>query len=130
MGGELALGSSTRGLLGPAMVTVTAHADIATVLRSGVPAWLEPSTAAAFGAPPDVLVLAVPVAVVGETLGAILLVMDEPRPIAGEVGQLLSVLSAAIGFVSLNRAASARRVASDARPDPTSARLKSPYPPR
>jgi hypothetical protein len=101
MGGELALGSSTRGLLGPAMVTVTAHADIATVLRSGVPAWLEPSTAAAFGAPPDVLVLAVPVAVVGETLGAILLVMDEPRPIAGEVGQLLSVLSAAIGFVLL-----------------------------
>ncbi|HEY5317075.1 MAG TPA: MerR family transcriptional regulator [Solirubrobacteraceae bacterium] len=101
MGGELALGSSTRGLLGPCMVTVTAHADIAAVLRNGTPAWLESSTAAAFGAPPDVLVLAVPVAVVGETLGAILLVMDEPRPIAGEVGQLLTVLSAAIGFVLL-----------------------------
>ena len=101
MGGELALGSSTRGLLGPCMVTVTAHADIAAVLRNGTPAWLEPSTAAAFGAPADVLVLAVPVAVLGETLGAILLVMDEPRPIAGEVGQLLTVLSAAIGFVLL-----------------------------
>jgi MerR family transcriptional regulator, light-induced transcriptional regulator len=101
MGGELALGSSTRGLLGPAMVTVTAPADIAAVLRHGAPAWLEPSTAAAFGAPADVLVLAIPVAVVGETLGAILLVMDERRPIAGEVGQLLTVLSAAIGFVLL-----------------------------
>jgi hypothetical protein len=101
MGGELALGSSTRGLLGPAMVTVTAHADIAAVLRNGTPSWLEPSTAAAFGAPADVLVLAIPVAVVGETLGAILLVMDEPRPIAGEVGQLLTVLSAAIGFLLL-----------------------------
>jgi hypothetical protein len=101
MGGELALGSSTRGLLGPCMVTVTAHADIAAVLRNGEPAWLEPSTAAAFGAPPDVHVLAVPVAVVGETLGAVLLVMDEPPPIAGQVQALLSVLSAAIGFALL-----------------------------
>jgi hypothetical protein len=101
MGGELALGSSTRGLLGPRMVTVTAHADIAAVLRDGAPAWLEPSTAAAFGAPADVVVLAVPVAVVGETLGAVLLVMDEPRPIAGEVQTLLTVLSAAIGFALL-----------------------------
>jgi hypothetical protein len=101
MGGELALGSSTRGLLGPCMVTVTAHADIAAVLRNGTPAWLEPSTVAAFGAPADVLLLAVPVAVVGETLGAVLMVMDEPRPIAGEVGSLLTVLSAAIGFALL-----------------------------
>ncbi len=101
MGGELALGTTTRGLLGPCMVTVTAHADIAAVLRNGAPAWLEPSTAAAFGAPADVLVLAVPVAVVGETLGAILLVMEGPRPIDGEVGQLLTVLSASIGFALL-----------------------------
>ena len=101
MGGELALGSSTRGMLGPCMVTVTAHADIAAVLRTGVPAWLEPSTAAAFGAPAGVRLLAVPVAVVGETLGALLLVLEESRPIAGEVGALLSVLSAAIGFALL-----------------------------
>jgi hypothetical protein len=101
MGGELALGSSTRGLLGPRMVTVTAHADIAAVLRDGASAWLEPSTAAAFGAPADVVILAVPVAVVGETLGAVLLVLDEPRPIAGEVQTLLTVLSAAIGFALL-----------------------------
>jgi len=101
MGGELALGSSTRGLLGPCMVTVTAHADIAAVLRNGVPAWLEPSTAAAFRAPADMLVLAVPVAVVGETLGAILLVLDESRTLEPEVAQLLTVLSASIGFALL-----------------------------
>jgi hypothetical protein len=101
MGGEFALGSSSRGLLGPAMVTVTAYGDIAAVLRNGVPAWLDPSTAAAFGAPADVLVLAVPVAVLGETLGVILLVMEEPRPINGEVAHLLTVLSAAIGFLLL-----------------------------
>lgn len=101
MGGELALGSSTRGMLGPCMVTVTAHADIAAVLRTGVPDWLDPSTAAAFGAPAAVRVLAIPVAVVGETLGALLLVLEESRPIAGEVGALINVLSAAIGFALL-----------------------------
>jgi DNA-binding transcriptional MerR regulator len=101
MGGELALGSSTRGLLGPCMVTVTAYGDIAAVLRSGRPAWLEPATAAAFRAPAKMRVLAVPVSVVGETLGAVLLVMEETRPIDGEVGQLLHVLSASIGFALL-----------------------------
>jgi hypothetical protein len=101
MGGELALGSSTRGMLGPCMVTVTAYADIAAVLRNGSPAWLEPSTAAAFQAPAGVRVLAVPVAVVGETLGAILLVLDETRPIDSEAGHLLDVLSASIGFALL-----------------------------
>ena len=101
MGGELALGTSTRGLLGPCMVTVTAHADIAAVLRNGAPAWLEPSTTAAFQAPAGAHVLAVPVAVVGETLGAVLLVLEERRPIGGELGQLLGVLSASIGFALL-----------------------------
>ena len=101
MGGELALGSSTRGLLGPCMVTVTGYADIAAVLRNRRPGWLEPSTAAAFRAPAGMLVLAVPVAVVGETLGAILLVMDEQRSIEGDVGHLLDVLSASVGFALL-----------------------------
>ena len=101
MGGELALGSSTRALLGPCMVTVTAHSDIAGVLRNRTPGWLEPSTAAAFGAPAGMHVLAVPVAVVGETLGAILLVLDEPGSIEGDVRHVLDVLSASIGFVLL-----------------------------
>jgi hypothetical protein len=46
-------------------------------------------------------VLAVPVAVVGETLGAILLVLDESRTLEPEVAQLLTVLSASIGFALL-----------------------------
>jgi hypothetical protein len=46
-------------------------------------------------------VLAVPVAVVGETLGALLLVMEEPGAIEAEIPQLLSVLSAALGFALL-----------------------------
>jgi DNA-binding transcriptional MerR regulator len=101
MGGELALGSSSRGLLGPRMVTVTAHEDLAAVLRDGTPAWLGPASAAAFGAPAGVHVLGVPVAVVGETLGALLLVMEEPGAIEAEIPQLLTVLSAALGFALL-----------------------------
>jgi hypothetical protein len=46
-------------------------------------------------------VIAVPISVVGETLGCVLLVMDEQFPIDDEVRHLLSVLSAAIGFALL-----------------------------
>jgi MerR family transcriptional regulator, light-induced transcriptional regulator len=101
MGGELALGSSSRGLLGPQMVTVAAYPDLAAILRDRTPAWLEPASAAAFGARGGLSVLAVPVAVVAETLGALLLVADETGVIDDEIGQLLSVLSASIGFALL-----------------------------
>jgi MerR family transcriptional regulator, light-induced transcriptional regulator len=101
MGGELALGSSSRGLLGPQMVTVAAYPDLAAILRDRTPAWLEPASAAAFGARRGLHVLAVPVAVVAETLGALLLVTDQTGVIDDEIGQLLSVLSASIGFALL-----------------------------
>jgi GAF domain-containing protein len=101
MGGELALGSSSRGMLGPRMVTVTAHADLSAVLREGAPAWLTSTSAAAFGAPAVVHVLAVPVSVVGETLGGLLLVAEEQTEIDEPIRQLLSVLSATIGFALL-----------------------------
>jgi DNA-binding transcriptional MerR regulator len=101
MGGELALGSSSRGLLGPQMVTVAAYPDLAAILRDRTPAWLEPASAAAFGARRGLHVLAVPVAVVAETLGALLLVTDQTGVIDDEIAQLLSVLSASIGFALL-----------------------------
>jgi hypothetical protein len=83
------------------MVTVTAHVDLAGVLRERLAAYLSPATVAAFGAPAGSPVVAVPVSVVGETLGCVLLVMDKPRPLDAEIQQLLSVLSAAIGFALL-----------------------------
>jgi hypothetical protein len=101
MGGELALGSTSRGMLGPRMATVAAYPDLASILRDRAPAWLEPASAAAFGASGGLRVLAVPVAVVAETLGALLLVTDETIAIDDEIGQLLSVLSASIGFALL-----------------------------
>jgi DNA-binding transcriptional MerR regulator len=101
MGGELALGSSSRGRLGPRMVTVTAHTDLATVLRERKPEWLTPASAAAFGAASGLHVLAVPVAVLAETLGVLLLVTDATAAIDDEVSQVLTVLSALIGFALL-----------------------------
>jgi hypothetical protein len=71
------------------------------MLRGGAPAWLGKASAAAFGAPESVHVLAVPVAVVGETLGVLLLVMDERGAIDEDVPRLLSILSAALGFALL-----------------------------
>jgi hypothetical protein len=101
MGGELALGSSSRGMLGPAMVTVTGHVDLSSVLRQGTPAWMSPATATAFGAPEGLHLLAVPISVLGELLGSLMFVCDTPHPIDDDLSQLLTVLSAATGFALL-----------------------------
>lgn len=98
MAGELALGSSSRGLLGPRMVTVTAHEDIAALITRGVPGWLSPPSGAAFGMPSSLHSLAVPIAVVGETLGVLLLLFDEPRTLDDDARHLLTIVSTALGF--------------------------------
>lgn len=101
MAGELALGSSSRGLLGPRMVTVTGYEDLATLMRTGKPGWLAPSTAAAFGAPVDLHGLAVPIVVVGETLGLLLILFEELGLLDDDARRLLSVVSAGLGFLLL-----------------------------
>jgi MerR family transcriptional regulator, light-induced transcriptional regulator len=101
MAGELALGTSSRGLLGPRMVTVTGFADLAALMHAGEPAWLSPSAGGAFGAPAGLHSLAVPITVVGETLGILLLVFDEPTELDDDARQLLSVVSAGLGFTLL-----------------------------
>jgi hypothetical protein len=101
MGGELAIGSSSRGLLGPRMVTVTGHADLSAAMHAREPAWMSPSTAAAFGAPAGLELAVVPVVVVAETLGIVALAFDEREVIDGDVRQVLSIVSAGIGFAIL-----------------------------
>lgn len=101
MSGELALDGSSRGVLGPRMVTVTGYDDLARVLHGGVPGWLEPGTGSAFGAPPGLHCLAVPVVVVGETLGILLLAFDELDELDDDTGRLLTVVSAGLGFTLL-----------------------------
>lgn len=101
MAGELALGTSSRGLLGPRMVTVTGFDDLAALMHAGVPGWLSPPAGGAFGAPGGLHSLAVPITVVGETLGILLLVFDEPTELDDDARQLLTIVSAGLGFTIL-----------------------------
>lgn len=101
MGGELALGTSSRGLLGPRMVPVTGYDDLASLMHANAPGWLSPAAGGAFGAPGGLHTLAVPVTVVGETLGILVLVFDEPTELDDDVRQLLTIVSAGLGFTIL-----------------------------
>lgn len=101
MAGELALGTSSRGLLGPRMVPVTGYDDLAALMHAGEPGWLSPAAGGAFGAPGGLHSLAVPVTVVGETLGILLLVFDEPAELDDDARQLLTIVSAGLGFTVL-----------------------------
>jgi MerR family transcriptional regulator, light-induced transcriptional regulator len=99
--GELALGSSSRQVLGPRMVTVTGYDDLVALMHAGDPAWLAPTTANAFGVPDGLHALAVPVTVVGETLGLLVLVFEERVALDDDARRMLTVVSAGLGFTLL-----------------------------
>lgn len=99
--GELALGATSRGLLGSHMVTVTRYDDLATLMQRSSPEWLAPSTASAFGVHAGLHCLAVPIGVVGERLGVLLIVFDEPATLDEDIRHLLTVVAAGLGFTVL-----------------------------
>lgn len=99
--GQLALGATSRGLLGPHMVTVTRYDDLAALMQRGTPAWLAPPTAAAFGVHTGLHCLAVPIGVVGERLGVLLIVFDEPATLDDDIRNVLTVVAAGLGFTVL-----------------------------
>lgn len=99
--GELALGATSRGLLGTHMVTVTRYDDLATLMQSSNPDWLAPATASAFGVHAGLHCLAVPIGVVGERLGVLLVVFDEHGALDDDIRQLLTVVAAGLGFTVL-----------------------------
>ena len=101
MAGALVLGRSARGLLGPEMVTVTRFDDLAEALRDGETAWLGEDTARAFGAPDGLGLLLVPMLAAGESLGALLVVVDEPADLTDTQRRLLRGVSATIAFALL-----------------------------
>jgi len=101
LSGQLAVASSRRGSLGPAMITVTAHPAIARTLRDAHAAWLEPAAALALGVPDGLHACGVPIVVAGESLGLVLLLFDEPEEISPDVERLLTAVSAAVGFALL-----------------------------
>lgn len=99
--GQLELGTTSRGLLGPHMVTVTRYDDLATMMQRSVPEWLAPATASAFGVHAGLHCLAVPIGVVGERLGVLLIVFDELAALDEDVRNVLTVVAAGLGFVVL-----------------------------
>lgn len=98
MSGALVLGTSSRGLLGPEMVTVARFEDLSAALRDGEPGWVSPATAAAFGAPDGQVLLVVGLLAAGETLGALLLVFDEQRELSAAQRDLLRVVAAVLAL--------------------------------
>jgi hypothetical protein len=99
--GELALDRSTRAVLAPRTVTVTGYADLAGLMHAGRAGWLEAASARGFGVPAGLDALGVPIVVVGETLGLLLLVFDERGLLDEDAQRLLSVVSAGLGFLLL-----------------------------
>lgn len=99
--GQLALRSTSRGLLGPHTVTVTRYDDLAALMQHSVPEWLSPATASAFGVHAGLHCLAVPVGVVGERLGVLLIVFDELAALDQDIRHVLTVVAAGLGFVVL-----------------------------
>lgn len=99
--GQLALGATSRGVLGAHTVTVTRYDDLATLMQRSVPEWLAPPTASAFGVHAGLHCLAVPIGVVGERLGVLLLVFDELAALDEDVRNVLTVVAAGLGFVVL-----------------------------
>jgi predicted DNA-binding transcriptional regulator AlpA len=98
MSGALILGSSSRGLLGPEMVTVARFDDLSQALRDGEPGWVGAATAAAFGASDGQVLLVVGLLAASETLGALLLVFEEQVELTAAQMDLLRVVAAVLAL--------------------------------
>ena len=101
MAGALVLGRSARGLLGPEMVTVTRFAELAAALRDGETAWLGAETARAFGATAGLELLVVPMLAAGDSLGALLVLVDERAELSDTQRRLLRAISSTMAFALL-----------------------------
>ncbi len=98
LGGALVLGRSSRGLLGPELVTVARFDDLADAVREGDPTWMPPAVAAAFGAPHGLELLIVPLQAAGEHLGALLMLFDERSVLSDTGADLLRVAAVTIAL--------------------------------
>jgi GAF domain-containing protein len=114
MTGSLVLGRSARGLLGPELVGVARHADLADALRDAETTWVSDAAARAFGAPEGVALLVVPLMTGGEVLGALLLLFDEPTELDPSQGRMLRAIATVLAFVLVREQVAAGGGAPDA----------------
>jgi hypothetical protein len=101
MAGELVLGTSTAGMMGPSMVLVGAHDTLGRVLRDSRPAWLEGDPVRAFGAPAGTHCLAAPVIVAGETVGMVMILFGKREDVSSDARRFLDIVLGPIGFALL-----------------------------
>jgi len=113
MAGELVLGTSTAGMMGPSMVLVAAHEQLGRVLRESRPAWLEGEPVRAFGAPSGTHCLAAPVLISGETVGMVMILFGNRMDVSGDARRFLDIVLGPIGFALIrDRFLEATRAAS------------------
>ena len=98
MAGQVVLGRSTRGLLGPEMITVAAHPDLARAVREGEIASLSPEAASEIGVPDDMGALIVPATCAGEPLGVLLIVFNGVPALGPGAMLVLATLGTALGL--------------------------------
>ncbi len=98
MTGQIVLGRSSRGLLGPDMVTVAAHRQLADAVRDGEIAALAPPDAAALGAPEGLGALIVPAICAGEALAVLVLLFDDTPVVGDGLLRTLRLIATTLGL--------------------------------
>ena len=98
MTGQIVLGRSSRGLLGPDMVTVAAHPELAGAVRDGEIRALAPQDAAPLGAPEGLGALVVPAVCAGEPLALIVLLYDDTPVVGPGLLRTLRLIGTALGL--------------------------------
>jgi len=98
MAGQVVLGRSARGMLGPDMLTVAAHPDLATAVRDGEIATLAPQAAAGLEIPEGLGALVVPATCAGEPLGVLLVVFEGEPALGSGALRALATLGTALGL--------------------------------
>ncbi len=112
-GEELRLARSIRGSVAPQRLALTDAAELREVARGCSASWLGLRSAAALKVDPRSRTLAIPVTVADSTVGVVLLMLREERPLCSVAQELLLGLGAAFG-ASLERERAVRLTASAA----------------
>lgn len=102
MGGQIVIGRSARGSLGPEMITVAAHPALAQALRRGEIAELPPESLSALGLEPGATALTVPAVCAGEPLGALLLLFEGRSTLSAARRDALLLLGPALGLALMH----------------------------
>lgn len=99
--GQLVLSHSISGLLGSEMIAVAAHNDLQELLHATTTRWLKPDTAALFGVPEDLHVLASSIACAEEPMGLLLAVFDHQNDPANGLYKVMGIISGDIGLAMM-----------------------------